>query len=81
MIVPTPSSLARSARRLDRHVRGMTGVLAHMRAGAVMRLHFARGKPVWLLSPGSEVPLEVAALVIAHPNVCGVGDSLFTLSS
>jgi hypothetical protein len=77
MTIPTPTSLARNARRTDRRNHGVTTVLAQMRRGAVLRACFVRGKRIWSLSPGREVPADVAALVIAHPKVCGVGDALF----
>ena len=73
----TITTLARNPRRLDRCNRGMTAALQQMRRGATLHKHFARGKPVWLLSGGGEVPPDVATLVIGHPNVCDVGDSLF----
>jgi hypothetical protein len=60
----------------------MITVLTQMLRGASLCLHYARGgKAVWLLSPGGEVPPEVAALVIAHPDVCGVGDACSAPSS
>jgi hypothetical protein len=78
MIVPTPTLLGRYARRLDRRNRGVTTVLAQMRgAGASLHKHFARGRPVWVLSTGGEVPPDIATLVIANGNVVDVGDTLF----
>jgi len=73
----TATSLARNARRLDRRNRGMIGTLEEMRQGAALRTCFVRGKRVWSLSTGGEVAPEVAALVVAHPDVCGGGDALF----
>jgi hypothetical protein len=77
MFIPTVRTFARDARRLDRRNRGMITVLAQMRRGAVLSMHFARSKSVWVLSSGGKVPFKVATMVIAHPDVCGVGDSLF----
>jgi len=40
-------------------------------------LHYERSGPVWLLTLCGTVPADVAAIVIAHPNIAGVGDCLF----
>jgi hypothetical protein len=52
-------------------------VLKSMQAGASLRLHYQRGRPLWDLTTGTFVTADVAELVIADNRVVGVGDALF----
>jgi hypothetical protein len=86
MSIPTPASLRRIHRKLD-HQRLQAGelhakaqaVLARMFEGQCLRLLFDRRfGPTWQLSPsGVRVASEVAAVVIADPDVASTGDGLF----
>src|SRR5262245_38854247 len=85
MTIPTPASLRRLHRELDRqrrkagdlHARAQT-VLARMYEGQSLRFLFDRRLgPTWQLSPsGMQVPDEVAKVVIADPDVVSAGDGL-----
>jgi hypothetical protein len=86
MSIPTPASLRRIHRKLE-HQRLRAGelhdraqaVLAKMFEGQCLRLSFDRRRgSTWQLSPsGKVVPSEVAAVVIADPDVASTGDGLF----
>jgi hypothetical protein len=86
MNIPTPVSLRRLHRKLDRqrlkagelHAEAQV-VLARMFEGECLRLTFIRRSgPTWQLSPsGKPVPDEVAKVVIADPEVVSTGDGLF----
>jgi hypothetical protein len=86
MAIPTPASLRRIHRQLDRqrlnccalHAKA-DAVLARMWEGECLRLSFnRRAGPIWQLSPsGVQVPDEVAQVVIADPEVASAGDGLF----
>src|SRR5262249_33662688 len=72
------------ARRLDRRNAEVERVVTDMAHGESLHLHFEgqrgrrRGRgPVWFLSGGLLIDPEIAKLVIAHPDVAPVGDSLF----
>jgi hypothetical protein len=68
-----------AARHLDRRNAKVERVLVEMAHGAALHLHFDRKRgPLWTLSEdGVLIDAEIAALVIAHPDVAPVGDSLF----
>jgi hypothetical protein len=86
MNIPTPVSLRRIHRQLDRqrlkggelHAKA-EAVLARMYEGQCLRLSFnRRAGPIWQLSPsGKQVPDEVAQVVITDPDVASAGDGLF----
>src|SRR5262245_59391850 len=70
------------ARHLDRRNAKVERVLVDMAHGESLHLHFEsrRGRrrgPLWTLSDGQLVDPEIAKLVIAHPDVTPVGDTLF----
>ena len=48
-----------------------------MRAGATLHLQYEPSREWWNLSNGWTVPADVAAIVINHPCVASVGDTLF----
>jgi hypothetical protein len=76
MTIHAPESLRTKNRRLDRRLAEINGVAAAMRAGAV--LHFTyRPTAQWVLSTGAAVTDAVARVLIANPNIIGVGDALF----
>ena len=66
-----------SIRRLDRRRASVSQTLVVMKHGASLLLFYERGRPTWKLSIGSFIAPEVAAAIINHPNVTGVGDTLF----
>jgi hypothetical protein len=68
---------ARNARRVDPRRRGVAATLTKMRQGASLRLSQGRNGRAWFLSDNTRVADDVAAVVIAHPSVTGVGDCLF----
>jgi hypothetical protein len=86
MTIPTPVSLRRIQRKLDRqrlkagklHALAQS-VLARMREGQCLRFFFDhRLGPTWQLSPsGAPVPDEVAKVALADPDVVSAGDGLF----
>jgi len=65
---------SRKARRLDHKNRNAEDVLAQMRAGVRLILHYCSGKPTWLLNPGGAVAPETALNVINTSSVCAIGD-------
>jgi hypothetical protein len=69
------------ARHLDRRNAKVERVLVDMAHGESLHLHFdcwrGRRRSLWTLSDGQPVDLEIAKLVIAHPDVAAVGDTLF----
>lgn len=65
---------SRKARRLDHKNRNAEDVLAQMRAGARLLLHYCSGKPTWLLNPGGAVAPETVLPVINTSSVCAIGD-------
>jgi len=87
MAIPTPVSLRRIQRKLDRqrlkagelHAQARF-VLACMREGQCLRFLFDRRLgPTWQLSPrGTPVSDEVARTAVADPDVVSAGDGLFT---
>jgi len=68
---------ARNARRVDPRRRGVTATLTKMHQGASLHLSQGRNGPAWFLSDNTRVADDVAAVVIAHPSLTGVGDCLF----
>src|SRR5262245_49549765 len=86
MNIPTPTSLRRLHRKLDRqrlnagklHTKAQA-VLARIYEGQSLRFLFDRRHgPTWQLSPsGVDVDDEVAKVVIADPEVVSAGDGLF----
>ena len=73
----TVAGLRKASRRLDRHRVGVAKVLAEMKRGASLYLQHTNGRALWSLSTGVFLTAEVAALVIARPEVVAVGDGLF----
>jgi hypothetical protein len=86
MTIPTPASLRRLHRKLDRqrlaagklHAQAQA-VIARMFEGQSLRLIFDRRLgPTWQLSPsGQRVDAEIAAVVVADPDVIFCNDGLF----
>ena len=74
MSIPTPQSLRKINRRLDRERRQAEAALAAMRSGATLQ-NF--GRDGWRLSNGQHVSATVARILTFDRNVVGVGDSLF----
>src|SRR5262245_11247919 len=75
--IHTPQSRARTAQRLDRRIRSVDRVVAHLRAGGTLHLAYGR-RPIWTLSPGDqEIDAKIARLLIQRPDVIAVGDTLF----
>jgi len=72
MTMPTVTSLRRNRRR-----QGAERIIAAMKQGAALRLHYQGGRAIWSLSSGPFVPADVAAIVTANPRVVCVGDALF----
>ena len=79
--IPTAAGLRRMHRRLDRRQFRAAAVLAAMRDGRSLHRMYTRHGPAWALSNGTPVNDNVARLVIANPDVVGVGDGLFANSS
>ena len=75
--VHTSASLARAHRRLDRRRSGVQCALEAMRAGAILHLQYGPTRERWTLSTGWTVPEDVAATLIARPDIQTVGDTLF----
>jgi hypothetical protein len=84
--IPTPASLRRIHRKIENqrlqagalHEKAQI-VLSRMFEGQCLRRVFDRRRgSIWELSPsGKTVPAEVAAVVIADPDVVSAGDGLF----
>ena len=49
-----------------------------MRRGAALHLSYTPAREWWGLSNGLAVPPDVAAILIARPDVVAVGDTLFS---
>jgi len=77
MTIPTPASLPAKNRRLDRRLIGANRAAAIMRSGAALHLTHRPGGAQWTLSTGEAVSDAVARVLIANPNIVGVGDALF----
>lgn len=75
--IPTRAVLENVRRRADRRQQGVANVLAAMQDGASLQLQFIRGREHWRLSSGAFVLADVAAVVIARPEVMSCGDTLF----
>jgi hypothetical protein len=74
--IQTLAQVQQANRRLDRLCRDVNQVLAAMKDGAVLNLHYQNGRAIWRLSSGPFVTPQAAAIVIASDVVVGVGDSL-----
>jgi hypothetical protein len=75
-VIHTPRELDRKRRRLDRQRCSAEQVLNEMqRRGATLHLSFSP-REHWVLSTGTFVTSDIAHVVIANPNVAGVGDTL-----
>jgi hypothetical protein len=76
--IPTPDSLRRAHRRLDRRAASLNAALAAMRRGKSLHLEYrSGGRPCWSLSNGRAVSAEVAAILTRNASVVPVGDALF----
>jgi hypothetical protein len=68
----------RHRRRPPRKRHSEDYVVRRLHGGEALRLTYTRTGPEWSLWPSGEwVAREAAELVIARPDVAGVGDSLF----
>jgi hypothetical protein len=75
--LPGVQHAGRLDHRLARSEREAERILAAMRRGAVLHLHFQSGnRAIWSLSTGIFVPADTAALVVANPNITPDGDVL-----
>ena len=74
MNIPTPRSLRKISRRLDRERRQAEQALEAMKGGVTLQ-HF--GRDGWRLSNGQHVPSTVARILTFDRRIAGVGDSLF----
>ena len=74
MNIPTPASLRKINRRLDRERRQAEQTLEAMKGGATLH-HF--GRDGWRLSNGQHVQATVARIVTFDRRCAGVGDCLF----
>ena len=72
---PTPTARARQAK--PHHHLSTTRVLSAMRNGACLYRTNSDTLTRWSLSSGGHVEHAVAQVVIARPDVTGVGDTLF----
>jgi hypothetical protein len=75
MSIPTPASLRKVNRRLDRQRREAELALAAMKDRGVTLQHFGRND--WRLSNGRHVSPTVANILTFDRHVAAVGDSLF----
>jgi hypothetical protein len=75
--IPTIADLKRQQRRVDRRRTSAAHVLTRMQRGESLLLCFENGHSVWRTSGGLKVAEDIARSVIAHTDVCGVGDALF----
>jgi hypothetical protein len=68
----------RRAQLQDRISAKAADVVAAMHDGEALHLHHdpRQGAVWWLSRSGKRVPADIAQLVIANPNVVGVGDAL-----
>jgi len=76
-LIPTPASLARNRRRLDRHQARVDAVVERMRRGAALHQCFERQATVWRLSTAERMHPSVAKSAITRTNIVAVGDALF----
>src|SRR5882762_9980173 len=75
--IPTTDSLRSQRNRADRRRAVAARVKADMHHGAVLHMHYGKGRTLWFLSTGVAVPQDVAQIVIASPDVVGCSDGLF----
>jgi len=71
------AQVRRQGRRLERLGVTVAATLAAMKQGQALHLYFGRYGPVWRLTGGRTVPVEVAQIVTKNLSVAGVGDALF----
>jgi hypothetical protein len=76
MTIHTPKDLQTRNRRLDRRLTEINEAAAALRAGAALHLTY-QPRPRWTLSTGTEITDAAARVIIATPNVIGVGGALF----
>jgi hypothetical protein len=82
MSIPTVASLRRARARLDQRRLSAEKIVAIMRKeGQALLCSFERSGPVWRLTNGRAVSLEIAKLVTTSSDVVSVGDSLFCNTS
>jgi hypothetical protein len=74
MSIPTPQTLRRQNRRIDRRTGKVEAILNHMRTKGCA-LHFGGGND-WFLSDGTRVSATVATALTLHPKIVDVGDAL-----
>ena len=63
--------------RIDRKRRETDRVLAEMRNGASLLLHFVNGRPFWRVSTGEFVSADAANIIINRSGIASCGDALF----
>jgi hypothetical protein len=74
--IGTVSDLRRSSRCLDRRLASVGEVLGAIKKGA-LHFQYENNRPLWALSDGRIVAVDVAALVIGNASVAPVGGALF----
>jgi hypothetical protein len=74
-MIPTPQTLQKINRRLDRERRQAERALAAMKNHGVMLQHL--GRDGWRLSNGQHISPTVAHILTFDRNVVACGDSLF----
>jgi hypothetical protein len=77
MTIHAPVTLRAVRRRLDCERLGVRSVIARMRDGTMLQLHFATTGPAWSLSDGTHIDNEIAKRVITNARVISCGDALF----
>jgi hypothetical protein len=73
----TPSELHRLGRHLERRLARANTTLAAMCRGESLHLQYQAGRPLWRLSGGRSVSVEIAEILTNHASVAPVGDALF----
>ena len=76
MTIHTPKDLRAKNHRLDRRLTEINDAATALRAGAALHLTY-QPRPRWTLSTGTEITDAAARVIIATPNVIGVGGALF----
>jgi hypothetical protein len=72
---PAPA-ISAARRQLDRTAADKI-VHAMRRKRLTLNVSFERPRRKWFLSDGAHVADAVAQIVVAHPEIVGVGDTLF----
>ena len=62
--------------RADRRRDGVADIIRRMRNGVSLHVTNTADGPKWALTDGTHVSPELAAVLIRHPNIVGVGDAL-----